>query len=110
MQMATMTANTIASPRQRKHPQEEFTMTRKDLAKRVKQRPFVPFRLVLTEGTSYEVRHPEQIMVARDSIVIGVPSENDQEDFFDTTVLADLFHVVKLEPLPARTVNTPTPT
>ena len=51
-------------------------MTRTDLAKRVRQRPFVPFRVVLTEGTAYEVRHPEQIMLARDSAVIGVPSES----------------------------------
>lgn len=81
-------------------------MTRKDLASRVKQSPFVPFRLVLSEGTSYEIRHPEQIMVARDSIVIGVPSASEGDDFFDTTVLADIFHVVRLEPLPGQTSKT----
>ena len=78
-------------------------MTRSDLLRRVKQRPFVPFRLVLTEGTAYEVRHPEQIMLARDSAVIGVPSEG--EDFFETTVLVDLFHIVRLEPIPAQAAN-----
>jgi hypothetical protein len=75
-------------------------MTRVDLLRRVRQRPFSPFRLVLTEGTGYDVRHPEQIMVARDSAVLGVPGEPDQ-DFFETTVLVDLLHVVRLEPLPA---------
>ena len=79
-------------------------MTRNDFRQRVRQRPFVPFRLVLTEGTAYEVRHPEQIMLARDSVVIGVPSATGDEDFFETTVLADLFHVVKLEPLEKATV------
>ena len=73
-------------------------MSRNDLLKRVKQRPFAPFRFVLTEGTPYEVRHPEQIMVARDSTVIGLPGKTDQ-DFYETTVLVDLFHVVRLEPL-----------
>ena len=82
-------------------------MTRSDLLKRIKQRPFFPFRLVLTEGTSYEVRHPEQIMVARDSAVIGLPSQPEQ-DFFETTVLVDLFHVVRLEPMPAGAATTPT--
>jgi hypothetical protein len=81
-------------------------MTRQDLAKRVKQRPFVPFRLVLTEGTAYEVRHPEQIMLARDSVVIGVPGQAEEEGFFETTVLVDVFHIVKLEPLPAQAANT----
>jgi len=73
-------------------------MSRNDLLKRVKQRPFAPFRLVLTEGTPYDVRHPEQIMVARDSAVIGLEGKPDQ-DFYETTVLVDLFHVVRLEPL-----------
>jgi hypothetical protein len=59
----------------------------------------MPFRLVLTEGTGYEVRHPEQIMLARDSVVVGVPGRNGEEDFFETTVLVDLFHIVKLEPI-----------
>jgi hypothetical protein len=77
-------------------------MTRNDLARRVRQRPFVPFRLILTEGTGYEVRHPEQIMLARDSVVIGLPGRNGEEDFFETTVLVDIFHIVKLEPLGAQ--------
>jgi hypothetical protein len=80
-------------------------MTRSDFAKRVKQRPFVPFRLVLTEGTAYEIRHPEQVMLARDSVVIGVPSQTGEEDFFETTALVDLFHVVKLEPIPAQAAS-----
>jgi hypothetical protein len=78
-------------------------VTRSDLRNCVKQNPFVPFRLVLTEGTSYEVRHPEQIMVARDSAVIGLPG--DQDDFIETTVLVDLFHVVRLEPIPTATTT-----
>ena len=79
----------------------EHYMTRPDLLKRARQRPFVPFRVVLTEGTAYEVRHPEQIMMARDSAVIGLPSQPEQ-DYFDTTVLVDLFHIVRLEPVPAK--------
>jgi len=76
-------------------------MTRKDLLQRVRQRPFLPFRLVLTEGAAYEVRHPDFIMVGRDSAVIGVPGEQEQ-DFYETTVLVDLFHIVRLEPLDSK--------
>ena len=72
-------------------------MSRNDLLKRVKQRPFAPFRLVLTEGAPHDVRHPEQIMVARDSAVIGLEGKADQ-DFYETTVLVELFQVVRLEP------------
>jgi len=77
-------------------------MTRKDLLQRVRQRPFVPFRMVLTEGTTYEVRHPDFIMVGRDSVVVGLPGEQEQE-FYETSVLIDLLHIVRLEPLEAGT-------
>jgi hypothetical protein len=73
-------------------------MTRSDLLKRVKQRPFAPLRLIVSEGAAYDIRHPEQVMVARDSAVIGLKGEQEQE-FFETTVLVDLFHIIRLEPL-----------
>lgn len=72
-------------------------MTARDLSKRVKKKPFTPFRLIVSEGAAYEVRHPEQIMVTRDSVVIGIPGES--EDFYETSDLVDLIHVVRLEPL-----------
>ncbi len=37
-------------------------------------------------------------MLARDSAVIGLEGKADQ-DFYETTVLADLLQVVQLEPL-----------
>ena len=76
-------------------------MTRADLASRVRQHPFAPFRLVLTEGTAYQIHRPEQVMLGRDSVVIGLPSQNGEEDFFETTVLVYLYHVVNVEPIPA---------
>ena len=75
-------------------------MTRKDLLNRIRQKPFAPFRLIVSEGATYDIRHPEQIMLARDSVTIGIPSESD--DFYETTTLVDLIHVVRLEPVPAQ--------
>jgi len=80
-------------------------MSRNDLLERVKQKPFVPFRLVLTEGSGYEVRHPEHVMVGRHSAVIGLPGKMEQ-DFYETTVLVDLLHIVRLEPLKAEKPST----
>ena len=74
-------------------------MTRTDLLRRVRQRPFSPFRLIVSEGATYDIRHPEKLMVARDSAVIGLQGAQEQ-DFYETTVLVDLLHVVRLEPLP----------
>jgi len=80
-------------------------VSRTDLLKRVKQRPFSPFRLIVSEGAAYDIRHPEQLMVARDSAVIGLEGAPDQ-DFYETTVLVDLLHIVRLEPLAAATPAT----
>jgi hypothetical protein len=46
-------------------------MSHEDLKVRIEHRPFVPFRIVLTEGTSYEVRHPELFMLGRRAAVIS---------------------------------------
>jgi hypothetical protein len=73
-------------------------MSHDDLATRLRQRPFSPFRVVLTEGTTYDVRHPELFMLGKRSAVIGL-AKDPQQAFFDSTVLVDLLHVVRLEPL-----------
>jgi len=73
-------------------------MSHQDLRERVQQRPFQPFRMVLTEGTTYEVRHPELIMLGKRAAVIGI-SRDAAQTLFDSTVLVDLFHIVRLEAL-----------
>ena len=73
-------------------------MSADDLLQRVRARPFVPFRLVLTEGTPYEVRHPDHIMVTRTIASIGRPSE-DEQSLFESVVWVFLLHIVRLEPL-----------
>jgi len=74
-------------------------MSPKALLERVRQRPFKPFRLIVTEGASYEVRHPELLVVGHREVFIGLPALQTDE-LFDTSVLVDLLHVVRLEPLP----------
>ena len=43
---------------------------------------------------------PEWVMVGRDSVVVGQANDPAQ-DFYDSTVLLDLWHIVRLEPLEA---------
>jgi hypothetical protein len=69
-----------------------------------RRRPFLPFRLTLTEGTTYDVRHPEFCMVGRRSAVIGLEPLHENDQLFDHTTTVDLLHIVKLEPLE---VNSP---
>jgi hypothetical protein len=73
-------------------------MSHEDLKARIQHRPFVPFRVVLTEGTSYEIRHPELFMIGKRSAIIGL-AKNPAQNVYDAAVEVDLFHIVRLEPI-----------
>ncbi|MFL5245406.1 MAG: hypothetical protein ACJ8FY_25195 [Gemmataceae bacterium] len=61
------------------------------------QRPFRPFRLVMSSGQAYEVRHPEMAMLTRTDIVVGVgeTEEGVRAEFR----ICSLLHVASVEPL-----------
>ncbi len=61
------------------------------------QQPFIPFRLILSSGKSYEVRHPEMAMLTRTSILVGV-DETDEGVPTEFRICAPL-HVTAIEPL-----------
>lgn len=60
-------------------------------------RPFRPFRLVMSSGQSYEVRHPEVAMVTKSDLVIGVDIEEDEIPA--RFKICSLLHVTAIEPL-----------
>jgi hypothetical protein len=72
-------------------------MSHEDLLHFIRQRPFIPFRLVTTDGTTYEVRHPEMLMPGRRTATIGVPND-PAVAAYDRTVTVSLLHVQRIEP------------
>ena len=61
------------------------------------QRPFKPFRLVMSSGQSYDVRHPEMAMLTRSDLLVGV---DDGEDGVPAEFkICSLLHVSAIEPL-----------
>jgi hypothetical protein len=63
-------------------------------------RPFRPFRLVMSSGRSYEVRHPEMAWLTRTDILVGI-DETDEGVPAEFSICS-LLHVTAVEPL-----NTP---
>jgi hypothetical protein len=65
----------------------------------LKQQPFKPFRIVMSSGASYEVRHPEMAWVLKNDLLVGVDAAGDglPAEFR----ICPLFHVATVEPLPA---------
>lgn len=75
-------------------------MPPEELLALVRRRPFVPFRIHLTDGTVYEVRHPELVMPGRRAAIIGFPADPD-EPLYQRHETVALIHIVRLEPLEA---------
>ncbi len=69
-------------------------------------RPFVPFRIHVSDGGLFDIRHPEMLLVTRHSAVIGVPEGAGDGDFvrgypkLETYTNVDLMHITRLEQLP----------
>ena len=63
------------------------------------QRPFRPFRLVMSSGRTYEVRHPEMAMLTRTDILVGVDVGAD--DVPAEFRICSLLHVTAVEPIEA---------
>jgi hypothetical protein len=59
--------------------------------------PFRGFRLVLLETTSYEVRHPEQLVVGRRIAKLSVPQAEDPVRKME--IYINLRHISRVEPL-----------
>ena len=72
-------------------------MRSKDIHEFVAKQPFQPFRITLTDGRTYDVRHPEMAMVGKSSVVIGVPLEGDDEPYYDRAITVALIHIMQAE-------------
>jgi len=63
----------------------------------LRAQPFRPFRLVMSSGQSYEVRHPEMAMLTKTDMLVGV---GDADDSVPTDFrICSLLHVTAVEPL-----------
>jgi hypothetical protein len=72
-----------------------------DLLHALRKRPFEPFRIEVSDGSAYEVRHPELVMVGLGALIIGIPPTGQPQPVYERVETVSLGHVVKLIPLPA---------
>lgn len=77
-------------------------MDRDSLRSLVRRRPFKPFRLFVSDGAGYDVRHPDLIMTSQTEAVIGLPPvTNPTPDAVERFAWIDLDHITRVEPLDA---------
>ncbi len=57
----------------------------------------MPFRLRMSDGTGYDVRHPEMLLISRTVIAVAVYQTRSKEP--EGVILCDPVHVIRIEPL-----------
>jgi hypothetical protein len=73
-----------------------------ELLNLVRARPFVPFRIYITDGSHYDVSHPDAVMAFARSVVVGVgAAAGNGAGVPDHPVIIALVHITRLEPLDA---------
>jgi hypothetical protein len=78
-------------------------MPPEELIRHLRERPFRPFRIHLTDTTAYDIRHPDRVVVGRHFFVIGIGASQDPAQPVDRFETVALLHVVRLETLGAPT-------
>lgn len=83
-------------------------MDRDDFKAVLRERPFAPIEVGLTDGRSILVRHPDQVMVTRRKAVFGLTQVlNDRkhlrtpdngERVVKDWLMIDLLHIISAEP------------
>jgi hypothetical protein len=64
------------------------------------RQPFVPLRVHLTDGKTYEIRHPEMAMVTSREVYVGREETSPGSGIARGLDLVSLLHVVRVEQVP----------
>ena len=75
-------------------------MRAEELLQLVRHRPFIPMRLHMTDGETYEIRHPEMCLVQRQRVDVGLDPD-PKSGVLDRVEHLSLIHIVRVENLEA---------
>jgi len=71
------------------HPRELIAVQR--------ERPFVPVRVHVSDGSAYDLRHPEMMLVTASLVFIAVRAHNG--DVPESWVRCDPLHITRIDPI-----------
>jgi len=72
-------------------------MRPEDILQLLRARPFQPFRISLSDGKEYEVRHPETAIVSRSTVVLGIPGAEGPDKPVERVIHCALLHITQTE-------------
>ena len=68
-----------------------------EIRERLRETPFRPLRIHVSDGSFYDVPHPEFVLVGKAKIVIGFSAGEDMLP--RRTAVCDPIHITRIEPL-----------
>ena len=68
-----------------------------ELYRKIREYPSEAFRIYVSDGMTYDIKHPEQIMIGRRSSYVGI-SRNDEGPFQKIAVVSNI-HITRIEPI-----------
>ncbi|MFW5681568.1 MAG: hypothetical protein ACOC1G_01050 [Phycisphaeraceae bacterium] len=74
-----------------------------NLRERLRRQPFKPFRVHLSDGKSYDVLHPEMMLLTKSWVSIAIYDETPDRDAVpDRDVHISPMHITSTEDLPEK--------
>ncbi len=75
-------------------------MGQADLMEWLRCQPFQPFRIHLSDGASYDIRHPDQASPGILSVFVVTPGHDPSGTPWDVLTTLSMMHITRLVPLP----------
>ena len=78
-------------------------MRRDEFVQALHVKPFRPFRIYVSDGSAFDVRHPEMLMVTRHAAIIGLQANGsadvppDSYPVIERHTIVDLLHITRIE-------------
>lgn len=73
-------------------------MRPEEVSRHLRQKPFLPFRIFVSDGSEYEVHDPEYAYVSRREVVVGLDGASG--GIPDSSAYLDPIHITRIEPIP----------
>ena len=71
-------------------------MSPTEIVSHLRRQPFEPFRICVSDGSIYDVPHPEFVLVTRTNVAIAL--KLSEGDLPDRTVYCDPLHITRIVP------------
>jgi hypothetical protein len=75
-------------------------MTIDTLRPALQRQPFDPFRVIMSSGQTYDVRHPDGAMLTKNALVVAFGGDDDELP--EHVANLSLLHITVVEPLGKR--------